>query len=263
MAVFTLSETKEAIKKLYPLRIPILLNGATGVGKTSTVREVSKELGLPLIEIRLSMERLEYVVGIPVTPDKKDDDVDFFDTALYEDYFPAFESGAVIFFDDFYPSELWHSSVVKSVSLDRTLGRVRLHPATFVIGAVSIGEDLKDANVLDEDLLATFAIINVVPSTDEISNYLSEERSDSSSIESHDIIDEMFEEIEILSKSYDVNRIKQLEPTFTPRNYEFAVKVIDAYYNDPFLRKLLYTVIPQDVADMLLTTPYFLKIRPT
>jgi hypothetical protein len=239
LAVFTLSETKEAIKKLYPLRIPILLNGATGVGKTSTVREVSKELGLPLIDIWLAMERLEYVVGIPVTPDKKDDDVDFFDTALNEDYFPAFESGAVIFFDNFYPSELWHSSVVKSVSLDRTLGGVKLHPATFVIVAVSIGENLKDADVLDEDLLATFAIINVVPSSDEILNYLSEKRSRFS------IFKETFKEI--LNKS--VNRFEQLTPTYTPRNILFARKVFKEYRNDPFLKKLLYTVLPQDVVD--------------
>jgi hypothetical protein len=235
-----LSETKEAIKKLYPLGIPILLNGATS-GKTSVVEEVAEELGLPLIVIRLSMEHPHYIGSAPkIIPE-----ADYFVKVPNKDYLPAFESGAVIFFDELNRSDWWVRNAVMSVFFERTLGGKKLHPATLVIGAVTIGKVYRDVDVMDKALLARFAIINVVPSTDEILNYLSERYPFAASI-----IERRFEEI--AKMMYEENRFERLNPTLTPRNLEFAFKVIETYHNDPFLRKLLYTVISPGIADILL-----------
>jgi len=238
MAVFTLSETKEAIKKLYPLGIPILLNGGTS-DKTSVVEGVAEELGLPLIVIRLSTELPEYVGGIPVR------EGGYFVKVLNKDFSPAFESGAVIFFDELNRSNSWVRNAVMSVFFERTLGGKKIHTDTLVIGAVTIGKAYRDVDVMDRALLARFAIINVVPSTDEILNYLSERYPFAASI-----IERRFEEIARMM--YEENRFEQLKPTLTLRNLEFAFKVIETYHNDPFLRKLLYTVISPDIADILL-----------
>ena len=226
MAVFTFSETKEAIKKLYPLRIPILLNGATGVGKTAIVKEVAEELGLPLIDIWLAQETPESIGRIPES----------------NYFFPVFESGAVFFFEHLNRSTPWVRQAVMSVFSERTLGGKKLHPDTLVIGAVNTGKGYTDTDDLEEALLEEFAIINVVPDIDEILSYFSEKFPKFSS-KMVPILKRFGNEIR------GENRFKQLTPTFTPRNYEYAVTVIDEYRNDPFLKKLLYTVLPQDVVD--------------
>jgi hypothetical protein len=238
LAVFTLSETKEAIKKLYPLRIPILLNGATGVGKTAIVKEVSKELGLPLINIWLAQETPESIGRIPES-----------------NYFsPVFESGAVFFFEHLNRSTPWVRQAVMSVFSERTLGGKKLHPDTLVIGAVNTGKDYTATDDLEEALLAEFAIINVVPSFDEVLNYESDEFPEFTFLMSlhFDELAEMF---------YESNRCEQLYPTLITTNLKFAVKVIKMYYNDPFLRKLLYTVISPDFADELLACLDFSHIK--
>jgi hypothetical protein len=63
------------------------------------------------------------------------------------------------------------------------------------------------------------------------------------------------------NRIYEENRFKQLTPTLTPRNLEFAAKVIETYHDDPFLRRLLYTVISPDIADILLADLDFSLIR--
>ena len=230
--------------------IPILLNGGTGVGKTSIVREVAKELRLPLIDIRLSTELPENVGGIPkVIPEDG-----YFVKVLNKDFSPAFESGAVIFFDELNRSISWVRNAVMSVFFERTLGGKKIHPATLVIGAVNIGEDYKDADVMDKALLARFAIINVTTDTYELLDYLSKRYPISASIVASKVK-------AIGNRIYEENRFKQLTPTLTPRNLEFAAKVIETYHDDPFLRRLLYTVISPDIADILLADLDFSLIR--
>jgi hypothetical protein len=245
LAVFTFNETKEAIKKLYPLRIPILLNGATGVGKTAIVREVAEELGLPLINIWLAQETPKSIGEIPER----------------NYFFPAFESGAVFFFEHLNRSTPWVREAVMSVFSERTLGGKKLHPDTLVIGAVNTGEDYTNTDDLEEDLLAEFAIINVVADIDEFLSYLSEGRS---------VGDDVFDLALALAFKdkefrdmflYEANLFSQLNPSNTSKNLKFALKVIKMYYNDPFLRKLLYTVISPDFADELLAFLDFSLIK--
>jgi hypothetical protein len=240
MAVFTLSETKEAIKKLYPLRIPILLNGPTGVGKTAIVEEVAEELGLPLIDIWLAQETPQSIGGIPKS-----------------NYFsPVFESGAVFFFEHLNRSTPWVRQAVMSVFSERTLGGKKLHPDTLVIGAVNTGEGYTDTDDLEEALLEEFAIINVVPDIDVLLSYLSKKSSFGAAVMAL-----AFKNEEYRDMFYEDNRFSQLNPAKTSKNLEFALKVIKMYYNDPFLRKLLYTVISSDVADELLTRLDFSLIK--
>jgi len=249
MAVYTLNEAKEVVKKLHPLGIPILLNGGTGVGKTSMVRELSEELGLPLIDVRLATELPENVGGVPQVVDSS-----YFVKVLNKDFAPAFESGAILFFDEINRSISWVRNAAMSVFFERTLGGRKLHPNTLVIGATNTGIDFKDTDVLDKALLARFALLNIVTDSEELVNYLDTRYPISASI--------VASKIQVLSnKLYEENRYDQLIPTFTPRNVEFASKVIETYHDDPLLRKILYAVISPDIADVLLADLDFSAIK--
>jgi len=251
MATFTLNETKQALLKLYPLRIPVLLNGASGVGKTSIVREVAEELQMPLIDIRLSTELPENIGGVPVPID---DDSNYFKKILNKDLTPAFENGAVLFFDELNRSTSWVRNAVMSAFFERTLGGRKLNDRTYVIGAINRGIEYRDVEKLDKALLARFAIINVSTAIEEVMDYFDGRYSIATSIFSA--------KLEILSnKIYSENRYDELLPTLTYRNLEFAAKVIETYYNDPFLRKLLYAVIPPNVADVILANFDFVLVR--
>jgi len=107
---------------------------------------------------------------------------------------------------------------------------------------------------LEEDLLAESAIINVVPDIDEVTNYLSIITPETTAFWAAITM-------EIRDDFYEANRFSQLNPAKTSKNLEFALEVIKMYYNDPFLRKLLYTVISSDVADKLLTRLDFSHIK--
>jgi hypothetical protein len=249
MAVYTIREAKEIIKKLQPLGIPILLNGGTGVGKTSMVRELSEELGLPLIDIRLATELPENVGGIPQVINDT-----YFVKVLNKEFAPAFESGAILFFDELNRSISWVRNSAMSVFYERTLGGRKLHPDTIVIGATNMGLDFKDTDIVDKALLARFAILNIITDSEELVNYLDERYPISASI--------IASKLQTLSnKLYEENRYDQLIPTFTPRNVEYASKVIEAYHDDPMLRKILYAVISPDIADILLADLDFSTIK--
>jgi len=252
MIRFNLNETKEAIKKLYPLRVPILLNGASGVGKTTIVREVAKELNMPLIDIRLSTEVPENVGGIP-RPDPSNPD-EFFIKIFNKSYEPAFKGGAVLFFDELNRSNLWIRNAVMSAFFERTLGGRELDSKTLIIGAINSGIEYKDAEVMDRALLARFAIINVATDMEELISFMSGNYPLFASI--------------LASKSQAVeNRLSAengytpIKPTLTPRNLEFAAKIVETYHDDPFMRKLLYAVVDPEVADLLLADIDFRMIR--
>jgi len=251
MATFTLNETKEALMKLYPLRIPVLLNGASGVGKTSIVREVANELRMPIIDIRLSTEVPENIGGIPIPIN---DEADYFKKILNKDLSPAFESGAVLFFDELNRSTGWVRNAVMSAFFERTLGGKKLHEKTYVIGAINRGFEYRDVEKLDKALLARFAIINVATRIEEVLDYFSDKYSIATPI--------FNAKFQILSnRIYEENRFDEITPTLTYRNLEFAAKIIETYYNDPFLRKLLYSVIPPNVADVILANFDFILVR--
>jgi hypothetical protein len=251
MSVFTLNETKEALIKLYPLRIPVLLNGASGVGKTSIVKEVANELKMPVVDIRLSTELPENIGGIPIPID---DEKDYFKKILNRDLSPVFEEGAVLFFDELNRSTGWVRNAIMSAFFERMIGGKKLHEKTYVIGAINRGFEYRDVEKLDKALLARFAIINVATRVEEVMDYFSDKYSIATSI--------FNAKLQVLSnKIYEENRFDELIPALTYRNLEFAAKVIETYYNDPFLRKLLYAVIPPNIADVILADFDFVLVR--
>lgn len=250
MATLTLKETKQALLKLYPLQIPVLLNGASGVGKTSIVREVAEDLKLPLIDVRLSTELPENVGGIPV----KSEDGKYFMKLFNKALAPAFDSGAVLFFDELNRSSMWVRNAVMSAFFERTLGGRELHPSTFVIGAINRGSNYKDTEKLDWAMIARFAIINVGTRMEEALEYLKGKYPTGASV--------LYSKADAIStRIYEENRFDQLTPALTYRNLEYASKIIETYANDPFLRKLLYTVVPSDIADLMLSDLDFTLIR--
>ena len=240
---------KQVLKGLAKLRIPVLLNGSTGVGKTSLVREVASEFGLPLIDIRLSTELPENIGGIPRL------DTEFFVKVLNKDLEPAFTTGAVLFFDELNRSSSWTRNSIMSAFFERTLGGRPLSENTIVVGAVNTGDRFKDADTLDDALLGRFAIINLDPDVNELTDYFSRKYPLATALFSTKS-GNIFNLLEI--------QYERLTPIACPRTIEFALKVIENYISTEekdLLREMLYCIVPGNIADLLLSEVDFSLIR--
>ena len=196
-----------------PKRFSILLNGPTGMGKTATIEEISRELGMTLIDYRLSSMSPEDAGGIPYRKG------DSFLRLLDERLEPIFTQPSILFLDEFNRANPFTQNSVMSVIFERHLGGRKLHPDTVVILAVNTGDEYSNVMEMDKALLARCAILNLVPSlSDDLQNHLKTHYPVAS-----DIILQRWEE---LDKS-DSNDIIELLPVKSLRSREFAAKILE------------------------------------
>ena len=62
-------QTFKQIVPNLPANISVLLSGATGVGKSEIFHQIGKELGLPVIDRRLSQMTEGDIIGLPSLAD--------------------------------------------------------------------------------------------------------------------------------------------------------------------------------------------------
>lgn len=70
-SVYSLSQeqAKEAVKVAIKADTPVLLTGSAGQGKSAIMQQVADELGLELIDIRLSQVSKYDLLGYPIAKD--------------------------------------------------------------------------------------------------------------------------------------------------------------------------------------------------
>jgi hypothetical protein len=250
-----INEAKRLLSKLTGVqeeRIPILLNGASGVGKTSIVRELAQELELPLIDFRLSTETPENVGGIPIPDENPSEEevIKYFRKITNKNLRPAFEGGAVLFFDELNRSSGWIRNAVMSAFFERMIAGVELNERTIVIGAINTGRSYRDTEKLDYALLARFAIINVKPDFELAHTFVKGRPRDE--------IDDEFEMLFFGKKMvfetmfYGKNEYTPIEPAYTGRNVEYARAIYRKYRKDSDLERLMKCVLPDNVVDLAL-----------
>lgn len=141
----TPDEAKELIKKLQNLKMSIMLWGATGVGKSETVRQLAHELGAELRDIRLCQKQPTDIGGLPALDHQ---------TKKTVFYPPAFlaprrdKKPVILFFDEISLAMDDTRSAVLGILEERRQADVEIPDNWLIIAAGNRPEDLANARGL-------------------------------------------------------------------------------------------------------------------
>jgi DNA polymerase III delta prime subunit len=141
----TPEEAKELVKKLSRLKISFMLWGATGVGKSETVRQLAAELNAELRDIRLCQKQPTDIGGLPAL------DHETRQTVFYP---PAFlaphpdRKAVVLFFDEISLAPDDTKGAVLGILEERRQGNLEIPDNWTIVAAGNRPEDLANARGL-------------------------------------------------------------------------------------------------------------------
>ena len=143
-----------------PANISILAKGPTGIGKSHIFHSLGAQIGLPVIDRRLSQMTEGDIIGLPELVDgvTRFAPVDWFIRACKEP--------VILFFDELNRATLEVQQCAFQIVLDREMNGHKLHPQTRVYAAINEGSEYQ---VLDMDpaLLRRFWTVALEPTTED------------------------------------------------------------------------------------------------
>ena len=143
-----------------PEDISVLAKGPTGIGKSHIFHQIGKEVGLPVIDRRLSQMTEGDIIGLPELVDgvTRFAPVDWLIRACKEP--------VVLFFDELNRATNEVQQCAFQLVLDRELNGQKLHKETRVFVAVNEGSDYQ-VTEMDPALLRRFWATDLEPTTDD------------------------------------------------------------------------------------------------
>jgi hypothetical protein len=166
--------TLEKVVTKLPANIAVLLRGPTGIGKSFIGKAVSEKLGVPFIDVRLSVMSEGDVGGYPDIEGMKTSGV--MTMCMPAWFVRATREPVVLMLDELNRALPGVQQSAFQLVLDRELGNdvngmpYRLHPETRIIAAVNHGAEY-DVNNMDPALLRRFWVADVSPTTEDWIGY--------------------------------------------------------------------------------------------
>jgi hypothetical protein len=155
------------IVKNLPPHHAVLMRASTGVGKSSIVADIAKEIELPLIDVRASIMSEGDVQGFPDIEGMKEKGIMTFCMPSW--FVRACNEPVVLFLDEFNRGLPSVQQSFFQIVLDRQLGNdengnpYNIHPETRIFAAVNHGNEY-DVNEMDPALLRRFWTVDLKPS---------------------------------------------------------------------------------------------------
>ncbi len=135
----TPEEAKELIKSLRSLKLSFMLWGATGVGKSESVRQIAAELNAELRDIRLCQKQPTDIGGLPALDHEQQQTV-FYPPAFLA---PRADGKAVVlFFDEISLAPDDTRSAVLGILEERRQGNIGIPENWIIVAAGNRPEDL-------------------------------------------------------------------------------------------------------------------------
>ena len=144
------------IVKNLPPHHAVLMRASTGVGKSYLVNQISKEIDLPLIDVRASIMSEGDVQGYPDLEGMKEKGIMTFCMPSW--FVRACNEPVVLFLDEFNRGLPAVQQSFFQIVLDRQLG----NPETRIFAAINHGNEY-DVNEMDPALLRRFWAIDLKP----------------------------------------------------------------------------------------------------
>jgi MoxR-like ATPase len=144
-------------------RLPVLLRGRHGIGKSQVVYQLAAEAGLPVVERRASQMTEGDLVGLPSIEGNRTsfNPPDWFKTAC--------EEPVVLFLDEVDRATLEVRQGIFELTDSRKLNGHTLHPDTLIFAAINGGEhgESYQVNEMDPAELDRWSVWDVEPTTED------------------------------------------------------------------------------------------------
>lgn len=216
----------QAVKLLVSVKQPVMLSGSPGVGKSDVVRQAAKELGIQLIDLRLSQMDPVDLRGIPsVDRDSK--------TTSWNvpDFFPRDpNSKGILFLDEINSAAQATQAAAYQLVLDRQLGDYTLPEGWSIVAAGNRTKDGAIVNQMSSALKNRFAHIDYEVSNDDWTKWALQNNISPEIIGFLRFRPMNLNEFEVRNSSDEerkrVQQLKNVQAFATPRSWEFLSRVI-------------------------------------
>ena len=157
-----------------PMMIPpVMVWGPPGVGKSTAVRELTRELGIGFIDVRLAQREPVDMRGLPV-PDEQENSVKW----LVSGEWPRDpKSRGIIIFDELTAADKTLQVAAYEFILDRRLGALySVPPGWYIMAAGNRAEDRAVACAMSSALANRFLHVEVAAEAESFLNWAKENR---------------------------------------------------------------------------------------
>lgn len=145
-----------ALAQRTPPHIALLIKGETGVGKSAITHTLAAMLGLPAIDLRLSLRNEGDMIGLPDQRASAERGVTCFAPPAW--LMRACNEPVLLFLDEFNRAEKQVQNAAFQLVLDRSLGEApngepyKLHPETRIVAAINEGMEYSGIEEMDAAL---------------------------------------------------------------------------------------------------------------
>ena len=148
--------------KIVPANKAVLLTGPAGLGKSSFVKELAKEIGYAVIDLRLSELEPSDLVGLPYIKDGEGGEKV---TAYAAPHWWPKQGKTLLFLDELDRCREDMQPIAMQLTLDRRAGGRNL-PAEVIVFAACNGEKYM-TSAIDQALMDRFAVVEFTPTATE------------------------------------------------------------------------------------------------
>ena len=161
-----IKESKEILKKVGgDAKIPVMLRGRHGIGKSEVIYQFAEEMGLPVVERRVAQMSEGDILGLPKQADNGT--TEFLPPKWFK---RAMDEPVVLFFDEIGRGTMQVSQSIFEISGSRKVAGNHLHEDTIVVAADNWGNEYH-VQTLDPAGLDRWVVVDFDPTIQEWLNW--------------------------------------------------------------------------------------------
>lgn len=218
----TPSEMKDFITDCLMIREIPYVSGPPAIGKSDIVAEVADELGLFLLDIRLSQYLPEDMTGLPSLNEKSGKaQYNPFETfPMVGDPIPAGYNGWMIFLDELSSASEEIFAAIYSLLLGHRVGGKKVHPKAVIVAAGNRTCDSAIARELPDTLITRMLPATMMVSSKDWLEWAKRKNGHEG------VIDFIKKYPDMLNSTVDPTKREELETFNTPRGWGKAFKIM-------------------------------------
>jgi len=218
------SQIAAALSYLIDANQPVMLHGSPGVGKSDVVRQIAKQRGIELIDLRLSQLDPVDLRGVPSVDTKKHI------TSWNTPSFLPTDGKGILFLDEINSAAQATQAAAYQLVLDRKLGDYVMPPGWAIIAAGNRSTDRAIVNQMSTALKNRFTHLNYEVNNDDwcdwaLRNNIAVEVLGFIRFRPM-LLNEFEQRNESKEEKERVQRLKDAQAFATPRSWEFLSKVV-------------------------------------